>query len=527
MNMKKRTNSILIINFFAMFVVFLTNLLFNSWICEGNRAFYMDDLSLMTNYSNKTFLEFVFSHSANKIRPVSHFFIWCVAKLAGHNYEIIDIFLLLLNYANALLVYMFSLTILHTKKYADKVILACICAIMFIASRLAYYNISEVFGIMEGIAIGLAIGMLLMLYMFMDSGKIKYFGLAVILYTLLIYVHERYFILFFLFIVSLLFNKEMRTTQKWKAIIAPFIVFVSYWVIRALLFGDRAVDGTGGTSIGDTFNFLTAVKFCFSQVGYILDFNCGPTYLNGITASQVPLQINILLLFNVIVVLGIAFLYFSSLIKDKICMQDNFKIFILFITFIGLCIICSSTTIRVEMRWIYVSYTAFLIMFFHMISVLLEYHPVNLKKTVLFSIYLISVLITEQFYRSHYTNIYYWELKDFSREIYDVTIGKYGTELEGKNIIIVGDFWKNAKRESVEWKKFFSLYLNAELIDVIYVKDIYEASQLADEYADSIVLLEDKETRRYVDITDKMNLRGVVYIYGIYDDLWCDMVNGG
>lgn len=72
-------------------------------------------------------------------------------------------------------------------------------------------------------------------------------------------------------------------------------------------------------------------------------------------------------------------------------------------------------------------------------------------------------------------------------------------------------------------EKIFSLYLNAELIDVIYVKDIYEASQLADEYADSIVLLEDKETRRYVDITDKMNLRGVVYIYGIYDDLWCDM----
>lgn len=520
---EENRNSIYIINVFVIFVIFLTNILFNYWICAGTRVFYCDDLTVVTEFLNKSLKEFIFSTGANKFRLVSQTLIWIVLKLSEHYYELIDELLLLLNFVNALLVYSFIYIIMRRSSYLIRAILSCLCAIMFIASHFAYYNISEVLGIMEGIALCLAMSMLLMLYLFMESGRKVFFGWAVVLYALLIYTHERYFILFFLLVSTILFNKKMVAAQKWKAIISPLVVFVSFWGIRLFLFGNRAIDGTGGTSIGDTFNFLTAVKFCFSQVGYILGVNCGPRYLNGIEAGQVPIQINILLIFNIIVVAGITLSYVVLLIKDKAFRNENLKKSVLFVVFIGLCIICSSTTIRVEMRWIYVSYAAFLTMLYHMIYVLLEYNSLNFKKIFVISIYIASVLITEQFYRNNYFYLYYWDDKDMSREIYDVTIGKYASELEGKSIIIVGDFWKNDGRELAEWQNFFSPYINAESIDVIYAEDIFKASQLTEEYDNNIVLLEDKEKRTYIDITDKMELTGVKYLYGIYDDCWCDM----
>ena len=41
-------------NLFCIFIIFCTNILFNGWICAGNRVFYLDDL-----YSVNIFLDHV------------------------------------------------------------------------------------------------------------------------------------------------------------------------------------------------------------------------------------------------------------------------------------------------------------------------------------------------------------------------------------------------------------------------------------------------------------------------------------
>lgn len=523
MKEKKDKVDIYILNLFTVFVIFCMNLLFNQWICEGNRVFYLDDLSCIDSYMTNSVWNFIFSRSANKMRPVFGVVTWLCIRATEHNYELLDEILLLFNFINSMLIYVFVYKIQHEIKSIYRIISSCICAIMFIASRFAYYNISELLGIMEGMGIALAIIMLMLLYLFLEDEKNSYYYGALVMYTLLIWTHERYFVLFLLFPLVLYFQKDLTWLNRSKKMMLPIAVLISFWIIRMILFGSRMIDGTGGTSVSDTFSMKTAITFCFSQVGYILGFNCGPQYLNGIEFDEVPKEINVLLIFNLLIVLSVCVSYIRLLIKNKAFRSKNLKKVVLFVVFIGLCIICSSITIRVEMRWIYVSYAAYLILLFYMLYSWILHNDLVIRKIILFSFFTISVLITEQFYRNHYDNIYYWTQKDMSRAIYDATVEKYEADLVSMDIIIVGNYWKDQEWQYDEWKLFFAPYINSDGINVIYAENIYIADDCLGKSDNGIVLLEDLENKVYIDITNKMKLLGTEYLYGIYEDCWCDM----
>lgn len=48
---KPEKNSIYIINILCILAIFFVNIVFNGWICSGNRVFYRDDLYLLNSYS--------------------------------------------------------------------------------------------------------------------------------------------------------------------------------------------------------------------------------------------------------------------------------------------------------------------------------------------------------------------------------------------------------------------------------------------------------------------------------------------
>lgn len=519
----KENINLYILNAFAIFVIFCINILFNGWICKGDRVFYLDDLYTVSCCQANTFIEYTFNTLFNKIRPISNLVMWLCLKLIGRNYELIDEILLLINFVNAVLIYVFAYAVQHKSGSVFRTVMSCVCAMMFIASRFAYYNISEFLGIMESMGNAFAIGMLMLLYMYTEKKDLKWYYMALVLYTLLIWTHERYFVLIVLFMIVLLFQNDINWVSKCQKFLWPMTILISFWLIRILLLGNRAWDGTSGTSISDTFDVKTAISFCCSQVGYILGFNLGPQYLNGLEYKQVSTGIKLLLLFNLIFILWITASYVKLLIKDTEFRKDNIKQVILLISFIGLCIVCSSVTIRVEMRWIYVSYMAYLILLFYMIQDLSEYYPLNTGKIAIFSVFVILTFASEQYYRSNYQYIYYWTHKDLSRELYNATVKKYGEALENRDIIIIGDFWKEQSWPSNDWKLFFSPYIDSDNINVIYADDIYDASQYLQQSNNAIVLLEDKDNKEYSDITKKVNLIGVKYLYGIYEDCWCDM----
>ena len=528
-------NNLVIIGL-SMVIVFLANILFNGWICRGNRVFYLDDLACIESFRKKPSLwRFLFSTGANKIRPVSQLAIGLVLKLAGTDYELIDEALLLFNFINAMLVFYFVYVIQRGQKVEKKAILSIIGALMFIASRFAYYNISELLGIMESVSLTLAIGILLLLYQYVNDGSCKKLWGATALYFLVIFAHERYFLLFICIIAAIIMQKA-KFSHKLMLMLPTLFTLAFFWGIRILLFGNRAIDGTGMTSISDTFDIATSIMFCFSQVGYILGFNAGPQYLNGINATQVPIGIDIVLLLNCFAVLGMAVMYIRLIVKNQELRNKTLKNMILFILFIAVCIVCSSTTIRVEMRWIYVSYTAYVVMILYTFSLLLENYKLQGKRNLWFILilYFISILSTEQFYRTYYHNLYYWTAKDMARELYSETVEKYGKSIEGKEIIIVS---KNKVFDSLGWqedmwKKFFAPYVNSENMNVLYVDSFNDAEKILESHADDIVLFENLAGKNYADITEITNisrlsgesqdLTVIRNIDGVYEDWWCE-----
>lgn len=514
----------------SLFVIFITNLLFNYWICAGNRVFYGDDLVVFSKFLNSDgILKFIFSLSGNRVRPIAYMIIGLVLKFAANNYEIIDETLLVLNFINAALVFYFIYVIQAKQEFIKRNVLSLSGALLFIASRFAYYNISELIGLMEGVGITFSIGMLLLLYLYINRGDNKYIVGATILYVLVMYTHERYFLLFICFMVATLVKKNSSFIKRFAVVLPAFALILFFWIVRVILFGNRAIAGTGGTYISDTFDLITAIKFCFSQVGYIFGFNCGPRYLNGINAGQVPRVINFFLVLNLLCVLCVVILYVRLLIRNELFRCENLKNIILFITFIALCIISSSTTIRVEMRWIYTSYTAYVILLFYMIDGIFKFYSINAKALLVFTIYLISIFITEQFYRGNYSHIYYWDDKDMTRELHDITVDKYGDKLANMKILIVSESQFFSSWDEKEWKRFFRPYVDSSEISVYYVESINDAKQLAAAMSSSIVLYEDSDNRVYTDITnvvkddaDRPSLLTINNLYGIYRDWWCE-----
>lgn len=520
----KRQDRPWVIAIFALTVLFGANILFNSWINEGNRVFYADDLTIVTSFMQAdNWLEFSFMLTAQKLRPVALSLIYLVLKIAEQNYEIIDEILLLLNFMNSVLVFSFTYWLIKSEDKVKRAALALISGVLYIASHFAYYNISEVFGIMEGLGILFAIGIqfALLCYIYYDNGK-KCYVFACVLYAAILYTHERYFVFFVLFIVAVLMKTGVKR-KSIKLLTVPFLLMLSFWCSRILLFGNRVLDGTGGTDIKETLDIITVIKYCLSQVGYILGFQCGPRYLNGIDARGVSWSINILLCARLFFVLCILFFFVKLICTNKKFRQENIGIFVMSLLFMGLCIGSSSITIRVELRWIYVSYAMFVILLVYMIFELAKnYHPQNM---IIFAFFLFIVItfITEKYYREHYSDIYYWGQKDFSRELYSETIDKYGFAIKEKDIVIVSPspFWKEYTAE--RWAVFFAPYIGDNEIKVTYVGNLLQAYKECNE--DSIILIEDILGRTYTDITDVFPMMQFPYAdikYGIYSDWWCE-----
>ena len=190
----------------------------------------------------------------------------------------------------------------------------------------------------------------------------------------------------------------------------------------------------------------------------------------------------------------------------KGCDIEEQKKSVLYISFIICCIVSSSITIRVEMRWIYVSYAAFLIYMAQILVYLIRYFDIK-KFIIPVTVYMVFGMICEQYYQSYYKNIYYWGTRLLTSSLYEQTLIKYGEDFFNKNVYIIGNsmMWT-----TTEWRSFYSQFFNEDLIlsNVIYVEHVEELYEKLSAEEQSIILLEDLSDYKYVDLTEK--------VYGIH-----------
>jgi hypothetical protein len=483
------------------------------------KGLFMDDLYLWSCYGEQSFFQYVFPLGSTRFRFLYYLAAWLELAFIGPHIGWIVPINILLNAAVAFTVYKMA------QFYSRSDYISIFCGIAYLASRMAYYQIGQTYGLMETLALWLAIGILYLLSRCLSdhgSRRKPEFYLACVLYFAVCFVHERYMVLIPLFFFVLLFGRR-RGICQW---LAPIVTFALVQGIRVMTIGKLMPAGTGRTQVADTFSVKEAIRYAFSQVAYVFGINAGPEHLNGQNFREAPLLITLLIAVADLMLVAIAVAFLVKLIRDWRKCLDCLPVCILFLGFIAGCIACSSVTIRVEMRWVYVSYTAALLFLSWMYGVLtrdldrkMALHVQALPFVVMITGYVVLMLPVELYYRSLYPNLYFWAEQQQYNSLAEVTYGTYGDDIFGKKIYIIGDSYDMSEFTDETFFKVFDPERMAEGTEVIHIADVRDIGLVDD---DMLVLQEDPAHNRYLDITEpvrRMKCRG---LYGYYSDGWID-----
>lgn len=296
-------------------------------------------------------------------------------------------------------------------------------------------------------------------------------------------------------------NSESKALKRPKILpfFLPFVQAFLFFIIRSLAIGSFVPKGTGGTEVQDGFSLTKALSHAFSQVFYIFGIQAGPDYLAGIPWEEVGRK------HRYVIYASIAVLAFSILLallfairKGKL-KKEFFGKNILFLCFIALCIGCSSITIRVEMRWVYVSFAAALLYFAYLLG------NTGMPIPTFFALLFVCLRFpAEMKYRESFPRIYFWEDQDRMNSLAEQTIGKYGRDyVLGKQVYILENNFKMSKFYGDTFFQVFDPEMSGQGTKIHFIKDFRELPSEANSY-NSLVLKEVPEERAYRDITQEV-----------------------
>lgn len=507
---------------FEYVIVFAILLFLCLWVNKGIKikGLYMDDLFNWSWFPGISLFDFAFKfYGASRYRP---FF----DALQYIEYIIVKNRVFLFTYVNIFLNTLLALFIYHfAKRLKASVLISLLVSILYVVSHFAYYQIGQVLGLLETEAQFLALLILfvsLKLTGIIDGGyKVWRVAIIYILYFIIAFTHERYLCLAAVIVPSIIFAKREINLENIKEKVNPKIICIIIFIIeiigicilRKFAIGKMLPAGTGGTSVEETFSLITCLQYCINQVLFIFGINIGPEHLVGVQFVDISRRfIKFMGLASIIFIIVIAIIYFVKKINSKKETNENFIVDLLFALFIAMCIGASSVTIRVEMRFVYVSFTASLLYFAYMTSFLKKYTFISIVVMVLSVGFFVTRVPLELQYRTYYKNIHFFLDLDRVNSIYDLTIGKYGVDevLHKKKIYMLNE---NYGFTDFYAKWFFKIYdkdvfgenLNEENIknmgnDIILIKDISELPQDIDK-ENTILLAENPGNfREYIEI---------------------------
>lgn len=522
------------------------------------KGLYMDDLYMWSCYGEQSLAEFVFPiGTSSRFRPVYWLAAYLQMMIVGSHISGFALFNIIINIFAAFYLYYIA------GRLSGSRICSAAVGICYLVSRFAYYQIGQALGLMETMALVFAIAMLYRLYVFMKSGR--GYASVLIIYFLLVFTHERYLSLFPLIYLVLLFrclqsDKGQRIAAVRKELyrwILPLVELAAIIAVRCIAIGHAMPAGTGGTEVGDTFSLGEALKFCVEQILYILGINAGPEYLNGIPWEAEPRRIKLITAVGILLIAAVVLIYIADVIcsrKKKGVIAEAVKTGMLFAGFIALCIGCSSVTIRLEMRWIYVSYTAALLYAAYMVGTLAERHHAETARAIaetgvnvpsrgtgtvsgaaiaseaegcsddnaaagrhgsairknaavlLFCAYTLTSVCINLFCRTYFVRLYFWPNQLRMNSLAEETVDKYGAEnIFGKDIYILENSYGMSDFYADTFFKTFDPERKAEGTKVIFADSMDDVDTSAVRDGRALVLRELPENNAYEDITEEVS----------------------
>lgn len=478
------------------------------------KALYMDDLFHWAWFRGLNIFEFAFKfYGVSRYRPVFdaiQYIFYMIIDTDPFRYAIIN---KVYNSIIALFIYHFI------KRVDAGRVIAFIFSGLYLIAHFAYYQIGQGIGSLESDAQFFAL--VILFFSLKLSGAItkkdEFGGIILpnekdnvrntvtlfLMFFLILFTHERFMGLAVPIVIAVLMSRDEEDMSISRRKIVSLIVFVLEILlicfIRFLAIGKVMPAGTGGTYVEETFNVFECIGYCFAQVACIFGINIGPDYLYGVDFFNLEgRKVKLLALMSIVIIAIVIVAYIYNRIKHK-SRKNALAGDLIFLSFIAMCIGASSVTIRVEMRFVYVSFTAAVIYLTYMCGYIcnsIELERLKLVPIGLLVLVFVTRVPIELRYRTYFPKIHCYVDLNRVNSIYDNTIGRYGVDevLHKKKIYIIEKVYGMTDFYS---EYFFKIYDKENIGNkIILVNDISEIP-IEDINTDTIILYEYYEDNSY------------------------------
>ena len=531
------------------------------------RALYGDDLYLWSFYGCEDFWSFTFPKvTKGNFRP----FYWALSylefRLIGPHVHWYARFNVLLNVAIAWVIYFFSRRLSRLTRTPQGMrigqAVGLLTGMLYLQSHFAAYQIAQVLGLLESLALLLALLTLWGLFDYMEGRGTRAYLRACLCFFLVIFTHERYIALAPLFYLAVLtqYLTERRLCRRFAPsrsscaasdeipamnrlgrtveLLLPLLILAVFFGTRVVVAGEAIPVGTAGTKVQDTFSLAQALGFAFSQVAYIFGINAGHAIFCGVSFADSARWVQALIVLSWLCLLLMLVLYVRMAWKRGRITPRLIGENLLFICFIALCIGSSSITIRLETRWVYVSYTAALLYLSYMLGEIAKSGAVKAKAgravrtraatvqrastasisasgeraachgmamvlafSLLFMAYGAVMTPVEHYDRQHYPNIFFFFDQDRVNSLADCTIDAVGAGefLGKKQVYIYYNYYEMSDFYAEYFYKPFDPEKTGQGTEIHFINRPDEMP--ADATVENSVVLMEHGNRGYIDVT--------------------------
>ena len=531
------------------------------------RALYGDDLYLWSFYGCEDFWSFTFPKvTKGNFRP----FYWALSylefRLIGPHVHWYARFNVLLNVAIAWVIYFFSRRLSRLTRTPQGMrigqAVGLLTGMLYLQSHFAAYQIAQVLGLLESLALLLALLTLWGLFDYMEGRGTRAYLRACLCFFLVIFTHERYIALAPLFYLAVLtqYLTERRLCRRFAPsrsscaasdeipamnrlgrtveLLLPLLILAVFFGTRMVVAGEAIPVGTAGTKVQDTFSLAEALGFAFSQVAYIFGINAGHAIFCGVSFADSARWVQGLIVLSWLYLLLMLVLYVRMAWKRGRITPRLIGENLLFICFIALCIGSSSITIRLETRWVYVSYTAALLYLSYMLGEIAKSGAVKAKAgravrtraatvqrasaasvsasgeraacrgmamvlafSLLFMAYGAVMTPVEHYDRQHYPNIFFFFDQDRVNSLADCTIDAVGAGefLGKKQVYIYYNYYEMSDFYAEYFYKPFDPEKTGQGTEIHFINRPDELP--ADATVENSVVLMEHGNRSYIDVT--------------------------
>lgn len=531
------------------------------------RALYGDDLYLWSFYGCEDFWSFTFPKvTKGNFRP----FYWALSylefRLIGPHVHWYARFNVLLNVAIAWVIYFFSRRLSRLTRTPQGMrigqAVGLLTGMLYLQSHFAAYQIAQVLGLLESLALLLALLTLWGLFDYMEGRGTRAYLRACLCFFLVIFTHERYIALAPLFYLAVLtqYLTERRLCRRFAPsrtscaasdeipamnrlgrtveLLLPLLILAVFFGTRVVVAGEAIPVGTAGTKVQDTFSLAQALGFAFSQVAYIFGINAGHAIFCGVSFADSARWVQGLIVLSWLCLLLMLVLYVRMAWKRGRITPRLIGENLLFICFIALCIGSSSITIRLETRWVYVSYTAALLYLSYMLGEIAKSGAVKAKAgravrtraatvqrastasvsasgeraacrgmamvlafSLLFMAYGAVMTPVEHYDRQHYPNIFFFFDQDRVNSLADCTIDAVGAGefLGKKQVYIYYNYYEMSDFYAEYFYKPFDPEKTGQGTEIHFINRPDEMP--ADATVENSVVLMEHGNRGYIDVT--------------------------